>query len=122
MQDEQHMAFGEDARRLILDLTETLGEIISTLRQGSTVPQQLIERGEQVWTALDTHPIEDSGTTQTLLLEGEGNLERKILYRLEHGEPIDAETLDAAEKWMREARQLASPASQGPDQTVDSSG
>lgn len=117
MQDQQNMAIGEDARRLILDVTETLSELINTLRQGNAVPRQLIERGEQVWAALDQHPIEDSGTTQTLLLEGEGNLERKILYRLEHGEPIDAETLDAAEMWIREATRLASPASQGPAQS-----
>jgi hypothetical protein len=114
MQDEQNMAIAEDARGLILAVTETLGEIIATLRQGNAVPRPLIERGEQVWAALDRYPIEDSGTTPTLLLEGEGNLERKILYRLEHGEPIDAETLDAADQWIREARQLASPASQGP--------
>ena len=117
MQDEQNMAISEDTRQLILDVTETLSEIIDTLRQGNAVPQQLIERGEQVWAALDEHPIEDSGTTQTLVLEGEGNLERTILYRLEHDEPIDAETLEAADKWIREARRLASPAGQGPGQS-----
>lgn len=117
MQDEQNMAIGEDTRRLIVDVTETLGEIINTLRQGNAVPRPLLERGEQVWTALDRHPIEDSGTTETLLLEGEGNLERTILYRVEHGEPIDPATLDAADRWIREARRLAlaSPTSQGAD-------
>jgi hypothetical protein len=108
MQNEQNMAIGEDTRQLILAVTQTLGEIISMLRQGNAVPGQVIERGEQVWAALDRHPIEDSGTTQTLVLEGEGNLERTILYRLEHGEPIDTETLDAADKWIREAHRLAS--------------
>ncbi|MGZ3640251.1 MAG: hypothetical protein ACXVCX_20665 [Ktedonobacterales bacterium] len=117
MQDEQNMAIGEDTRQLILDVTETLSEIIDTLRQGNAVPQQLIERGEQVWSALDEHPIEDSGTMQTLVLEGEGNLERTILYRLEHDEPIDAETLDAADKWIREARRLTSSAGQGTGQS-----
>ena len=116
MQDEPNMAIAEDERGLILDVMETLGEIINTLRQGNAVPRSLIERGERVWAALDRYPIEDSGTTPTLLLEGAGNLERKIVYRLEHGEPIDAETLDAAEQWIREARRLASPAGQGPGQ------
>lgn len=114
MQNEQNMSFSEDTQRLILDVTDTLGEIVNTLRQGNAVSRELIERGEQVWAALDQRPIEDSGTTQTLLLEGEGNLERKILYRLEHGEPIDVETLDAADNWLSEARQLASPSNQGP--------
>ncbi len=117
MQNGQNNSFGEDTQRLIQDVTETLGEIVKTLRQGNAVPQQLIERGEQVWAALDQHPIEDSGTTQTLLLEGEGNLERSILYRLEHGEPIDTETLDAAENWLNEARRLTSPTDQGPSQS-----
>ena len=113
MQDEQNTAIGENARQLILAVTETLDAIIQTLRQGNAVSRQLLERGEQVWDALDRYPIEDSGTTQTLLLEGEGNLERTILYRLEHGEPIDAATLDAAERWVREARQLATTSSHG---------
>ena len=38
MQDEQNMAIAEDERGLILDVTETLGEIINTLRQGNAVP------------------------------------------------------------------------------------
>ena len=116
MQDEQNRAIGENARQLIVDVTQALGEIVDTLRQGNAVPHQLFARGEQVWAALDRYPIEDSGTMQTLLLEGEGNLERKILYRLEHGESIDAETLDAADKWLREARRLATRASQGSGQ------
>ena len=107
MQDEQNTAADQDPRQLIRDVTETLGAIVGALRQGNPVPRELVERGEQVWAALDQHPMEDSGP-QALLMEGEGNLERTILYRLEHGEPIDAETLDAAEQWLREARQQSS--------------
>ena len=70
MQDEQNTAIGENARQLIFAVTETLGAIIQTLRQGNAAPRQLLERGEQVWDALDRYPIEDSGTSQTLLLEG----------------------------------------------------
>ncbi len=117
MQDEQNTVIGEDTRRLILDVTETLSQIIASLRQGNAVPRELIDRGEQVWTELDRQSIEDSGTTLTLLLEGEGNLERAIVYRLEHGEPVDAETLDAAENWIDEARRLAAPGGQAADQS-----
>jgi hypothetical protein len=104
MQDEQNSTADQDPRQLIRDVTDTLGAIVGALRQGNPVPRELIERGEQVWAALDQHPMEDSGP-QALLMEGEGNLERTILYRLEHGEPVDAATLDAAEKWLGEARQ-----------------
>jgi hypothetical protein len=104
MQDEQNTTADQDPRQLIRDVTDTLGAIVGALRQGNSVPRELVERGEQVWAALDQHPMEDSGP-QVLLMEGEGNLERTILYRLEHGEPVEAATLDAAETWIQEARQ-----------------
>lgn len=115
-QDQGDMAATQDAGQLIQDVTETLGEIVGALRQGNDVPRELLERGERVWAELDRHSIQDSGSTRTLVLEGEGNLERAILYRLQHGEPIDAATLDAAEKWLGEARKLApqTQADQGP--------
>lgn len=85
-----------------------LGDIVSYLREGKQIPRDVMSSANDMWTQLDLHAA--SGSDQNALtLEGEGNLLRELLYKIEHGEPVDEQTIATAEKWARDSSELPAP-------------
>lgn len=84
-------------------LTETLAAILSSLSKGEALPADVQRRADALWTVIDRHPAAGNEPI-AYPLEGEGNLLRKILYAIEHNQPLDRDTLERADAWIEQSR------------------
>lgn len=84
-------------------VTDTLADLLQYLSKGEELPETLLRRADALWTMLDRQP--PTGNEPIAYpLEGEGNLLRKILYAIEHGEQLDLDTLQRADAWVEQIR------------------
>jgi hypothetical protein len=82
-------------------IRDSLDAILSYIKRGQAVPDELIERANKASEAVDDREVLVGQTPLDLTLDGSSNVLDGILYRLRSGEPVDRGLRSTAEDWIR---------------------